>query len=258
MSWASHTRHQPTRLLFRHDRPLALVDPSPLESMHLQPLRSPDLSTYLSGDVVIHRDAVIAPGVLMLADPGSRIIIGAGVCIGLGAILHAHGGDLTIEAGATLGAGVLVVGAGCIGANTCVGATTTVFNTSIDRGQLIPPASLLGDTSRQIGETPEKPILEAEHTVFHSEVRYAVPEASVGPPPASQPEPTATATTAPAVTTPAAATPASSPPVSESSPAPEPELSPKPPGSVYGKAHFERLRYYLFSPPPGSSPAGGE
>lgn len=225
--------------------------------MHLQPLRSPELSTYLSGDVVIHRDAVIAPGVLMLADPGSRIIIGAGVCIGLGAILHAHGGDLTIEAGATLGAGVLIVGAGCIGANTCVGATTTVFNTSIDRGQLIPPASLLGDTSRQISGTPETPILTAEHTVFHSEVRYAVPaEDAIGAPPPSAPVSTAPEAKAPAVTTPTPDTPASSAPMPEAPPAPEPELSPKAPGSVYGKAHFERLRYHLFSPPPpGSSPA---
>ncbi|WP_448561311.1 hypothetical protein [Trichothermofontia sp.] len=220
--------------------------------MHLQPLRSPELATYLSGDVVIHRDAVIAPGVVMLADPGSRILIGAGVCIGLGAILHAHGGDLTIEAGVTLGAGVLVVGSGSIGANTCVGATTTVFNTSIACGQLIPPASLLGDTSRQIAGAAETPILEAEHTVFHSEVRYTVPQDSVETPPSPPPEPTPT----PAPT----ATPTTTPPTSESpaspSPVPEPEPSPKPPGPVFGKAHFERLRYHLFSPPPGSSGAG--
>jgi len=214
--------------------------------MHLQPLRSPELSTYLSGDVVIHHDAVIAPGVLMLADPGSRIIIGAGVCIGLGAILHAHGGDLTIEAGATLGAGVLIVGAGCIGANTCVGATTTVFNTSIDRGQLIPPASLLGDASRQINGAAERPILEAEHTVFRTEVRYRVPDESVGNPPPPDPEPAPPTATAP-MATPIPESPASPSPVSE------PESSPKPPGSVYGKAHFERLRYHLFSPPPPGS-----
>ncbi len=205
--------------------------------MHLQPLRSPELSTYLSGDVVIHRDAVIAPGVLMLADPGSRIIIGAGACIGLGAILHAHGGDLTIEAGVTLGAGVLVVGSGCIGANTCVGATTTVFNTSIDRGQLIPPASLLGDTSRQINGSAETPILEAEHTVFHSEVHYPDESGVTLPQPEAEPTPASAAPPAPEIPPPPPSTP-----------------SPKPPGSFYGKAHFERLRYHLFSPPsPGSS-----
>lgn len=227
--------------------------------MHLQPLRSPELSTYLSGDVVIHRDAVIAPGVLMLADPGSRILIGSGVCIGLGAILHAHGGDLIIEAGATLGAGVLIVGAGCIGANTCVGATTTVFNTSIKRGQLIPPASLLGDTSRQIGGASEEtPILTAEHTVFHSEVRYTAPaEDGSAPAPSSPPMSTAPAATAPTATPPKPVSPTSAAPVAEPLPVSEPESSPKPPGSVYGKAHFERLRYHLFSPPPSGSPPAG-
>lgn len=220
--------------------------------MHLQPLRSPELSTYLSGDVVIHRDAVIAPGVLMLADPGSRIIIGAGVCIGLGAILHAHGGDLTIEAGVTLGAGVLVVGAGCIGANTCVGAATTVFNTSIDRGQLIPPASVLGDTSRQVTGAAATPILEAEHTVFHSEVRYGVPAEAGGTPPPSPPEAPPSSAAVPE-TSATSGIPASPEARSERT------SPPKPRGAVYGKAHFERLRYHLFSPPsPGASSAGGE
>lgn len=97
---------------------------------------------------------MIALGVLLHADPNSRIAIAAGVCIGMGTVLHAHKGILEIEAGAILGAGVLVVGGGKIGANACIGSTTTIFNTSIEPGQIVAPGSLLGDTSRSIVEPP--------------------------------------------------------------------------------------------------------
>jgi len=60
--------------------------------------------------VTIHPSAAIAPGVLLQADPESQIIIAAGVCVGMGTILHAHAGILEVSQEQNIGAGVLIVG----------------------------------------------------------------------------------------------------------------------------------------------------
>ncbi|HLO88949.1 MAG TPA: transferase [Nostocaceae cyanobacterium] len=114
-----------------------------------------NFNSYISGEVNIHPSAVLAPGVILQAAANSRIIIGPGVCIGMGSILQVSEGILEIEAGVNLGAGFLMVGQGKIGANACIGATTTVFNCSVAPGQVVPPGSILGDSSRQISETAQ-------------------------------------------------------------------------------------------------------
>lgn len=106
--------------------------------------------SYLSGNVIVHPSAVIAPGVIIQAAPDSRIVIGEGVCIGSGAILNAYQGTIEVENGAVLGSGVLVIGKGTIGKGACVGAATTIFNASVKAMDVIAPGSLIGDTSRQI------------------------------------------------------------------------------------------------------------
>ncbi|MDZ8104440.1 MAG: transferase [Nostoc sp. DedQUE12a] len=122
--------------------------------MSVPPLRlSNNFDSYISGEVTVHPSAVLAPGVILQAAANSKIIIGPGVCIGMGSILQVHEGTLEVEAGANLGAGFLMVGKGKIGANACIGSATTVFNTSVEPGQVIPPGSILGDTSRQINQT---------------------------------------------------------------------------------------------------------
>jgi len=119
--------------------------------MSVLPLRlSNNFDSYISGEVTIHPSAVLAPGVILQAILNSKIIIGAGVCIGMGTILQVHEGTLEVEAGANLGAGFLMVGNGKIGANACIGAGTTVFYCSVQPGQVVPPGSILGDTSRQV------------------------------------------------------------------------------------------------------------
>jgi len=124
--------------------------------MNLPPLQPVSNSHfYVSGDVAIDPNAAIAPGVILQADPNSQIIIAAGTCIGMGAILHAYEGKIEVETGANLGAGVLVIGKGKIGANACIGSAATIFNCSIELGQVVPPASLLGDASRRVIEAPE-------------------------------------------------------------------------------------------------------
>ncbi|KAF3888419.1 MULTISPECIES: LbetaH domain-containing protein [Nostocales] len=136
--------------------------------MSVPPLRLRDsFDSYIGGEVIIHPSAVIAPGVILQAAPNSKIIIGSGVCIGMGSILQVHEGILEVGAGANLGAGFLMVGQGKIGANACIGAATTVFNCSVDSGQVVAPGSVIGDSSRRmtlgaelIGDT-EEPQLSA-------------------------------------------------------------------------------------------------
>ena len=119
--------------------------------MYLSPLQlSSNSQILMSGDVVVNESAAIAPGVILQADPGSRISIAAGACIGMGAILHAREGNLDIGAGVILGAGVLVVGSGTIGANACIGAAATLIDPCIPQMQILPAGALIGDSSRQV------------------------------------------------------------------------------------------------------------
>lgn len=73
--------------------------------MSVPPLRlSNNFDSYISGEVTIHPSAVLAPGVILQAAVNSKIIIGPGVCIGMGSILQVSEGTLEVEAGANLGA----------------------------------------------------------------------------------------------------------------------------------------------------------
>ena len=102
-----------------------------------------DFRSYVCGDVVINETAAIASGVLIQADQGGKIIIAAGVCIGMGAVLHAQGGILEIGAGANLGAGVLVYGSSKIGEGACIGASSSIVRAVIAKGAIVPPCSLI-------------------------------------------------------------------------------------------------------------------
>jgi carbon dioxide concentrating mechanism protein CcmN len=116
---------------------------------------------YISGDVTIQDGVAIAPGVLIQADSNSRVIIKTGACIGIGSILHAHQGTVEVGEGANVGAEVLLIGQVTIGANACIGSATTIFNSSIEWGQVVPPGSLIGDASRSAAE------LQATDTVTY-------------------------------------------------------------------------------------------
>lgn len=145
--------------------------------MSLPPFHPPrNLESFIRGDVTIHPSAAIAPGVLIQAEPDSRIIIKAGVCIGMGTVLHAYQGTLEIQESVNLGAGVLIIGHGTIGANACVGTSTTVFNSSIEPGQVVAPGSLYGDRSRQTGQAnSQKPSAEAVAEPVSSDAQVLTP-----------------------------------------------------------------------------------
>lgn len=104
---------------------------------------------HINGDVRIDDHAVIAPGVVIIAAPNCSVAIASGVCLGMGCILQAHQGNIEIHQGAMIGAGVLMIGAVTVGENTCVGYGSTIFQASLASGIVLPPNSLVGDTSRQ-------------------------------------------------------------------------------------------------------------
>lgn len=149
-----------------------------------------NFNSYQSGEVTIDPSAAIALGVILQAPPNSKIIIAAGVCIGMGTVLHADGGILEIEAGAILGAGVLVVGAGKIGSNACIGSATTIFNCSIEPGQVVAPGSLITDNSRSVDEPPA-----ANHTTPEQTPEVVTASTQPQPDQTVQPEPESTSAT---------------------------------------------------------------
>ncbi|WP_024546364.1 hypothetical protein [Picosynechococcus sp. NKBG15041c] len=112
----------------------------------------------ISGDVRIHPQAVIAPGVILQATAGCYVAIAAGVCIGAGAVIQAHGGNIEIHSSAIVGAGCLILGHCSVGENVCIGYGSTIFQASILAATLLPPNSLVGDTSRStIAPPPSAP-----------------------------------------------------------------------------------------------------
>ena len=127
-----------------------------------QPILNKDIRVF--GDVEIHPTASLASGVILQAAPDSRIVIGADVCIGMGAIINACRGTIEIETGAIIGSGVLIIGESKIGNNCCIGTSTTIFRENIASMTVIEPGSIVGDASRQIeieqepaNKTPTKP-----------------------------------------------------------------------------------------------------
>ncbi len=140
----------------------------------LQPVSNSDI--YVSGDVTIHPGAVIAPGAILQAAPNSRIAIGEGACIGMGVVLNAYQGAIEVESGAVLGAGVLVIGKGKIGGNACIGAATTIFNSSIESMAVVRAGSLIGDPSRQVAAISEPETVTSGQSAVEAESPSQKPE----------------------------------------------------------------------------------
>lgn len=263
-----------------------------LPRLQLQPISTTHY--YTSGDVQIEPGAAIAPGVLIQADPGSQVVIQAGVCIGVGTVLHASGGLLHVGEGAILGAEVLLIGQGTIGANACVGTASTVMDRSVGAGQIVPPGTLLGDQSRVVqADSPSAHIqAKVQHTVVPQTVcQPPVPappvQSSVSPPPvtsAAEPlgteppvvqplysnpfNPNAVKTTAfsmapvepiEAAPDPVGSTPEPSGGLAPASDSPS-ALTDASPTEVYGQAYVQRFLFKMFpqrSPEEGTSPPSG-
>ncbi|PSN14074.1 carbon dioxide concentrating mechanism protein, partial [filamentous cyanobacterium CCP5] len=96
------------------------------------------------GAVDIAPGAAIAPRSIVGADAASQLRIETGVCLGSEVVVQARWGTLTIEAGANIGCGALIIGQGIIGAGACIGAGSTLINPQIQPQQVIAPKSLVG------------------------------------------------------------------------------------------------------------------
>lgn len=116
--------------------------------LSLPTLTAPEI--YVIGDVIIHEKAVVASGAILQAAPGYQIVIEEGACVGMGSVITASQGTITLGKGAILGAGVLMAGSGSIGNHACVGTASTLWNTSVEAMAVVAPGSLLGDVSRQV------------------------------------------------------------------------------------------------------------
>ncbi|WP_159787213.1 hypothetical protein [Sodalinema gerasimenkoae] len=117
-----------------------------MQPLPISPLEREDV--FVSGDVTIHANAAIAPGVVLQAGPDERIVIADGVCLGLGVVIHAHKGNICIKAGANLGAGVLMIGACTVGPYASIGAASTIINQDIAADDVVAAGTVLGDRSR--------------------------------------------------------------------------------------------------------------
>lgn len=95
------------------------------------------------GDVSVADGAMIAPGVVLQAAPGSRVVIASGACLAGGVCIQSRQGVLTIGPGTNLGANVLVVGKGEIGPNACISPGSTLVNPQVSADQLVPPNALV-------------------------------------------------------------------------------------------------------------------
>jgi len=121
-----------------------MVDLTPDFAMQLPPVHSISATEYfVSGNVIIHETAAIAPGAILEADPGCQIMIGAGVCIGLGTVIIAYGGNVQIEDGVVLAPGSLVIGPVTIGHSACVGSRSTIFQQDVAAQASIAAGDLL-------------------------------------------------------------------------------------------------------------------
>jgi carbon dioxide concentrating mechanism protein CcmN len=99
---------------------------------------------YVAGDVVVAPDVTIAPGAVLQANPGSRLVIEARVCIGAQVVIQAYGGELNLQAGVNVGPGGLLLGQGRIGENACIGAESTLIHPQVAAAAVVPAHSLWG------------------------------------------------------------------------------------------------------------------
>jgi UDP-3-O-[3-hydroxymyristoyl] glucosamine N-acyltransferase len=98
------------------------------------------------------RGVVLAPGVrigrdvVLRAEPGARLVIGAGAALGDGARLEARGGELRVGAGAAIGAHASLAGAVTVGSECVVGEWARAEGDAqlADRARLAAHAVALG------------------------------------------------------------------------------------------------------------------
>ncbi|MEL6128490.1 MAG: hypothetical protein AAFR30_01135 [Cyanobacteria bacterium J06628_4] len=202
---------------------------------------------YRGGDVVVDAAAAIAPGVVLRAAPGGSIRISAGACVGAGVVIQAKHGCVFIEAGVSLGTGVLIVGHGYVGKDACVGSSSTLINPAIAPSDIIPPCSLI--QSQAASSNPASPTSGNGASGFQTSGSSSFQStgfqaANEGPVPSMPIPPRTTSTVQPQAVSPKAVN------VPDVEPPPPPENGKsaivKPNGYVYGRDHVNSLLSALF------------
>lgn len=107
-------------------------------------------TTQIRGNVTVDRSVIIASGVILNATEGHKIVLKAGVCVGMGTIINAYGGDIEVRENAILGSGSLIFGSCIIGSQVSLGASVTVYNANVEPRTVIPAGTIIGDRSRKI------------------------------------------------------------------------------------------------------------
>lgn len=136
--------------------------------LHQPPRSISDTHYCVVGDVTVDSTAAIAPGVVLQAPSGSHIIIEKGACLAGGVCIQSRQGVLKIGAGASLGANVLVIGHGTIGANACISSSSTVINPQIAQSAVVPPCAL-------VEQSMEQPVSQADSQAVHQVSASQVP-----------------------------------------------------------------------------------
>lgn len=105
------------------------------------------------GAVKVAQGSTIASTAILGAEPDGSLTIAPEVCLGSEVVIQARWGSLTIETGAIVGRGVLIIGRGSIGAGACIGSNSTLINPQVSACRVVPPETLLGDPSISSHET---------------------------------------------------------------------------------------------------------
>ena len=213
--------------------------------MHLQPLHPISHSeSWTAGEVVVDSTAVVAPGVLLQADPGCRIKIGPGAVIGMGTVVHARDqGAIEIGAGVNVGAAVLLIGRVTVGDRACLGSQVTVINTTVMMGQTVAPGEVLGIQYK--GPSP-RPDVERSPEEAAKSLDDASKAWNATPSPSPQSVPPSNSSSAPSPSKP----PEKSPSTGGAGAMAQPMVQ----GVVYGKVQLERLMLTMF--PHRNAPLG--
>lgn len=126
------------------------------------------------GDVTVSDGAAIAPGVVLQASAGSRIVIAAGACLAGGVCIQSRRGVLTIGERANLGANVLIVGSGTIGAEACISPGSTVIDPQIETSAIVPPSTLVSTALTKTASSPQPSSYQpaSQSTSFQSTDSY--------------------------------------------------------------------------------------
>jgi carbon dioxide concentrating mechanism protein CcmN len=127
------------------------------------------LEAQVYGEVIIDPSAVLGLGVMIRAEVGAKIVIGAGVCVGMGTVLHAQGGDILVGNGVSIGAGGLILGTAKLGDNSCLGTSTTVINSIVPSGAVVSPGTVVNQGLGSVNSGEVEPTNDVNPEVFATE-----------------------------------------------------------------------------------------